>query len=225
MPEWLTPAVHGEPAITLESLTARLVIALLSGICVAVIYRASHGRESRDASTLATTIVLLAVLIAMVTMVIGSSVARAFSLVGALSIVRFRTVVDDTRDTAYVIFAVIVGMAAGSASFQIPLVGIPLVGSAAFVMSLLSDKRTSRAPGRCTLVVRVGIGRDPDALIGGVLDRHLEKYRAVATSSARQGAAIELTYVVQLRSLAAQTALVIELNQTEGVQGVELRQS
>src|SRR2546430_13730647 len=45
------------------------------------------------------------------TQVIGDNVARAFSLVGALSIVRFRTVVRDTQDTAYVIFAVVVGMA------------------------------------------------------------------------------------------------------------------
>ena len=50
----------------------------------------------------------------MVTQVIGDNVARAFSLVGALSIVRFRTVVRDTQDTAYVIFAVAVGMAVGA---------------------------------------------------------------------------------------------------------------
>ena len=50
---------------------------------------------------------LLSILIAMVTQVIGDNIARAFSLVGALSIVRFRTVVRDTQDTAYVIFAVV----------------------------------------------------------------------------------------------------------------------
>jgi hypothetical protein len=53
------------------------------------------------------TLALLSVLIAMSTQVIGDNVARAFSLVGALSIVRFRTVVRDTKDTAYVIFAVV----------------------------------------------------------------------------------------------------------------------
>ena len=57
---------------------------------------------------------LLSILIAMVTQVIGDNVARAFSLVGALSIVRFRTVVRDTVDTAFVIFAVAVGMAVGA---------------------------------------------------------------------------------------------------------------
>ncbi len=57
---------------------------------------------------------LLAVLIAMVTQVIGDNVALAFSLVGALAIVRFRTVVRDTQDTAFVMLSVVVGMAVGA---------------------------------------------------------------------------------------------------------------
>ena len=69
-----------------------------------------------EAESFTVTLVLLTILIAMVTQVIGDNVARAFSLVGALSIVRFRTVVRDTQDTAYVIFAVAVGMAVGSES-------------------------------------------------------------------------------------------------------------
>ena len=55
-----------------------------------------------EAESFTVTLVLLTILIAMVTQVIGDNVARAFSLVGALSIVRFRTVVRDTQDTAYV---------------------------------------------------------------------------------------------------------------------------
>jgi len=63
-----------------------------------------------------------------VTQVIGDNVARAFSLVGALSIVRFRTVVRDTQDTAYVIFAVVVGMAVGANDLWVSLIGIGVVG-------------------------------------------------------------------------------------------------
>src|SRR6185369_5103087 len=81
-----------------------------------------------------TTLVLLCTLIAMVTQVIGESVARAFSLVGALSIVRFRTVVRDTQDTAYVIFAVAVGMAVGAQAPWVGLIGIVVVGATAFFM-------------------------------------------------------------------------------------------
>ena len=79
--------------------------------------------------------VLLAILLGMVSMVIGSNIARAFALVGALSIVRFRTVVEDTRDTAFVIFAVVVGMAAGAGAYLVAAVGIPIVGLVAWMLA------------------------------------------------------------------------------------------
>ena len=92
----------------------RLIVAMVMGGMVAAIYRRTRY-ASQTTSTFTVTLVLLTILIAMVTQVIGDNVARAFSLVGALSIVRFRTVVRDTQDTAYVIFAVAVGMAVGAA--------------------------------------------------------------------------------------------------------------
>ena len=53
----------------------------------------------------------------MVVMVIGNNLARAFALVGAMSIIRFRTVVKDTKDTAFVFFALASGLAAGTSSY------------------------------------------------------------------------------------------------------------
>ena len=78
----------------------RLVTATLLGGVVAWIYRSTRERSDVTPS-LSATLVLLSVLIAMVTQVIGDNLARAFGLVGALSIVRFRTVVRDTEDTAW----------------------------------------------------------------------------------------------------------------------------
>ena len=103
----LTPAIGSSLAVL-----GRLVTAALLGGVVALIY--TRTRPVREESSFTVTLVLLSILIAMVTQVIGDNVARAFSLVGALSIVRFRTVVRDTQDTAFVIFAVGVGMAVGA---------------------------------------------------------------------------------------------------------------
>jgi hypothetical protein len=58
-----------------------------------------------------------------------------------------------------------------------------------------------------------------------VFNKHLERYRLIATTTARQGAALELTYAVRLRKDETAIALVSELNRIEGMQGVELRQS
>src|SRR6185503_4501947 len=80
-----------EPSQLID-LFARLLLAALLGFAVAWIYR--RNRKTTDIiASFPTTLILLSILIAMVTQVIGNNVARAFSLVGALSIVRFRTVV------------------------------------------------------------------------------------------------------------------------------------
>src|ERR671910_1932205 len=109
----------------------RLIAALAMGTLVAVIYK---WARSSEASSFTATLVFLSILIAMVTQVIGDNVARAFSLVGALSIVRFRTVVRDTQDTAYVIFAVAVGMAVGAGHPGLAASGLGVIAFAAFVM-------------------------------------------------------------------------------------------
>jgi hypothetical protein len=213
------------PPLTWEEVIFHLILAAAYGAAVAVVFKLSYGRHKPDGSVMITTLVLLSILVAMVSMVIGESVARAFSLVGALSIVRFRTVVEDTRDTVFVIFAVIVGMAAGAGSVFVPLIGIPIVSIAAILLSFAGStpKTAASDADPSTLCVRLGLGRDPEIVLGGVLQRHLESFRLTGVETARQGAALNLRYQVQLRSVQSMTALVTELNQVEGVQSVEVQ--
>lgn len=220
MPAWLTQSLSLS-TITTEQIVIRLLIAAAYGAGVAVIYRFSHGRHDPDSRTLVATLVLLSILIAMVSMVIGDNVARAFSLVGALSIVRFRTVVEDTRDTAFVIFSVIVGMAAGAGLLLVPLLAMPVVGGVAIGLSR-SDRPANRRVRDSTLIIRLALERDAEDLTS-ILQKHLSDYRLIAVETARQGAALEMKYHVRPRDSSRMPALVRELNRVEGVQGVELR--
>jgi uncharacterized membrane protein YhiD involved in acid resistance len=192
-----------------------------------VIYRLSHGRDRAATTGLVTTLVLLAVLIALVSIVIGSSVARAFSLVGALSIVRFRTVVEDTRDTAFVIFTVVVGMAAGAGLFWVAPLGLLVVGLAAVLLSHLWDLPTTdvdrSVPGK--LMVRVAMGQKPVELVDPVLKRYCDQHHIHETSLWKQGTGLELIYVVRLRHAEDLPQVVVDLSQTEGILGVELKRS
>jgi hypothetical protein len=225
MPEWLITSTTSEAPATVAEFALRLLVALLFGGGVAAIYRLSHGRENSRAATLATTLVLLSVLIAMVSIVIGNSVARAFSLVGALSIVRFRTVVEDTRDTAFVIFAVIVGMAAGAGQLLVPVVGLPIVGAAAIALSRWTEPNGAALVAESLLTVRLAVGRDPETLLSVILAQHFESTEIEAAATARQGAALDFTYRGRLKPTGSPTALVMELNQIEGVMNVELRKA
>jgi len=224
MPDFLTVPLRGGPDVVPLQVLVRLILALLFGAAVAFIYRRTRSGLAASRS-FTTTLVLLAVLIAMVTQVIGDNVARAFSLVGALSIVRFRTVVRDTQDTAYVIFAVAVGMAVGANDPWVAVIGIGVVGLAAFLMST-GQGAPARDDGELPYVlhVRLGLGHDVNVLLGPVLER-LAGRRLLSLETARQGMAIDVSYQIALRRDHSPDALVMELNRIEGVQSVALKRA
>lgn len=208
------------PTIDPVVVAGRLLAALLFGALVAFVYR--RTRDELDVTpSFPPTLVLLAVLIAMSTQVIGDNVARAFSLVGALSIVRFRTVVRDTQDTAFVIFAVVVGMAAGANNLWVAAIGLVIVGSGAWLFRV----RTSPAvAGTNTFIlnVRVALGVDLHQVLDAA-DTFVERRTMQMMGTARQGLAIDATYLVQLRIDRAADELITAMNQIDGVQHVELR--
>ncbi len=229
-----TTSSKPEPPITLDELALRLGLAAVFGIAAGAAYFLTQRKKRVEAASFVSTLVLLAILLAMVSMVIGSNIARAFSLVGALAIVRFRTVVEDTRDTAFVIFAVVVGMAAGAGAYMVAVFGIPLVGLMAWALNAWGGKGNGNGPAdkgslasltqEGTLVVRVGIGTDPAAVLTPTIAKQAEPVRLVAVVTARQGAALDLTYALRLREGITVIALVAELNRIEGVQSVEWRE-
>ena len=219
MPELFVSAISAGPPLSWAHVLVRLIVALALGRLVAVVYDLTRRPAERTPSFPAT-LVLLAVLIAMVTQVIGDNVARAFSLVGALSIVRFRTVVRDTQDTAFVIFAVVIGMAVGGNNLPVAITGLVIVAAAAFWMS--TRGRVVTAGDSYELRVRTGLGRDLDSLVEPALGTHVTEHRLRSVTTARQGMSLEASYVVRLREGASAGELVKALNRIDGVQAVEL---
>ena len=117
-----------------EQVILNLIIAFFLGLVISFIYKKTHKGLSYSQSFVLTNI-FVAVIVAMVIMVIGNNLARAFALVGALSIIRFRTVVKDTKDTAYIFWSLAVGMAAGTGSYFLALSGTAIISMIALVLN------------------------------------------------------------------------------------------
>lgn len=220
MPDFLKVPFTNGPAVSPLDVLVRLLAALALGGVVAWIYRRTRtGVEMQGSFT--STLVLLAVLIAMVTQVIGDNIARAFSLVGALSIVRFRTVVRDTEDTAYVIFAVVVGMAVGAQNLWVAVIGLAVVAVAAFA---LMKKRRSASLGESAFVLnlRIGLGQDVDKLLDGALDGCVSHRELLSIQTAKQGASLDVSLLAQLNDGISAGEIVKKLNRIEGVQSVSI---
>jgi len=217
----MAPMADGATWDSLGRYALRLAAAAAVGFLIARAYRASTRRPPASLDRHATTLVLLTVLVAMTALVVDDSIARAFSLVGALAIVRFRTILEDTRDTAFVVFAVVSGMAIGVGNWMLTVVGVPLVALVALGLGFLSAGRAGTVVAQ-QLVVRLGGGRDPEGVVGATLRKHATSWQLKRTTTVRQGAALELTYRLEMRDDGKPIEMVSELNGLESVQHVEL---
>ena len=112
-------------------------LSFLLGMFISFIYKSTHKGLSYSQSFMLT-LVYVTIIVAIVMMLIGNNLARAFALVGALSIIRFRTVVKDTKDTAYVFLSLAAGMAAGTSSYFIGIFGVGFVAIVAFLLDFFN---------------------------------------------------------------------------------------
>ena len=224
MQDLFRSALLSNPPANWKEVSIRLVLAVLLGLGVAAVYRLTRPKAHVTPS-FPVTLVLLSALIAMVAQVVGTNTALAFSLVGALSIVRFRTVVRDTEDTAFVIFAVVVGMAVGAQNPVVALAGLVIVGATVFMMK---PRRPTRAldESQYQVTVRVGVGHDVETLLAPALDAHLLRRQLVSIGTVKQGMSVEVAYAGAIGGDKKPESLVKALNRLEGVQSVDLvRQS
>lgn len=95
---------------------------IVLSMLIAITYRGTH-RSISYSQNFTQTLVLLGMVVGMIMIIIGSDIARAFTLVGALSIVRFRNALKETRDVGFIFFVMAVGMANGTRFY---IVGIML---------------------------------------------------------------------------------------------------
>jgi len=111
---------------SLQNIVLNLILSFVLGMIISLVYKKTHRGLSYSQSFLLT-LVMLAVVGCCLIMVIGNSLARAFAVFGGFSIVRFRSAIKDTKDIAYVFFSLVMGMAVGTQSYLIAIIGASFV--------------------------------------------------------------------------------------------------
>ncbi len=123
--------------ITLSDIIFSLLIAFLSGLFILLIYRLTMRGVSRNRS-FEVTMLLITPITAMIVLTITSNLALSLGMVGALSIIRFRTAIKDASDTAFLFWAVAAGITAGAHFYKITIVASLFIGAAAFIIMKIS---------------------------------------------------------------------------------------
>jgi hypothetical protein len=155
--------------------------------------------------------------VAMVMHVVGDSIVTAFGLIGALAIIRFRNVLKDTRDTVFVFFALVLGLALGVEKHTAAMLGTAALVAAAIYLHVTSFG--SRGSASAHLSCRF-TGSDAPPGLHELVRAFCRSHRALARR--RDGAERELVWAVHLRDRERGDELAGHLRALPGVTGVAL---
>lgn len=152
MPDFAIEQTTQQPNLDLLSNVALpLLMATAFGVVVALLHLLAHRGKAN--SRLWRTLILLAPLIAMATMAVGTNIAAAFTLFGTLAIVRFRTPIKEPLDAVFVIFSVVIGLATGNQSFLVAMAGTLMVAVTIVILLLAIRPGESQGTGSLRLVL------------------------------------------------------------------------
>jgi len=168
------------------------------------IYKITH-RGSSYTQSFVFTLVLNGMVVALVMMIVGSNIARAFSLVGALSIIRFRNALKETRDVGFIFFTMAVGMAVGTRFYWLAVI-------AAVVISLIILLMTrfnwfARKVSNQILRIQVPAGTPFDTLFDSLFLEYTSVSELISVDTVHSGLVTELTYSIGMKKPAVEPFL------------------
>ena len=190
-----------------------LLLAFVIGQMIGWTYMWTH-RVLSYSQTFTSSLVVLPVLVALMMMLMAGSMFIAFGLLAVFAVVRFRNVLKDTRDTSYVLWAIVEGMAVGTRQESIALIGCLVVICISIYL------RITQFGSRQRYDVVLNLLCAADVNLNTVLRRHSRRTQLAA--SRKVGDGVDMSYRLQLRDPARSHELQTDLENTEGVERVSL---
>src|SRR3989338_84007 len=196
-----------------------LFLTLALALAIVYVYRKTH-RGFSYSQNFTFTLIIMSMLTTVVMMVVGNNLAVAFGLLGAFAIVRFRTVIKETRDTGFVFFALAIGMAVGTGGHLIAVV------STVFVLAVIWVLHTrgfgSIYQNDYLLTFTVNRTKNPPESFGQIFERYLKNSMLVNMSTKGDSPLTEMVYSVRLVSELRSGDFLKALSETSGVEEVHL---
>jgi len=206
--------------VSVYHVVTAMLLSFALTLLVCYIYKITHSGISYSQS-LVKTLVMMSVIVAVIMIIIGSNIARAFSLVGALSIIRFRSAVKDPLDVAYVFLAMAIGMACGTGFYSIAV--LLAVVMSAIIYFMFRFDIGSVGSSEMVMKIMIGVDADEEASIRAVFYEHLNSFDLLSTEMAAEGQQVELVYSMELKRKKTTSALMAQLqSQVTGIEKVQI---
>jgi hypothetical protein len=217
MSDWFLHGDYGATPTSYPLLLVALLLAFVCGHAVAWVYMLTHTGLSYSRSYV-NTLIIMPVIVALVMLVLANNLVLAFGLMAIFAMVRFRSILRDTLDTAYVLAVIVIGLACGTLKFTSAAIGcLATVGMMIYFRASAFGTRH-----RYDLIVNVLWVRPASELaeLRDLLQRHSRRSQCASQRSNEGYAGIDLSYRLLLRDPARSSELVDELRALKGVSRV-----
>lgn len=202
-----------EDNVTFLALLAAIGASIVLGLIISLIYMLTHKSEGYSTSFIVT-LVMLPVIISVVILLIGSNVARAFSLAGAFSLIRYRSAPGDPKDIAYVFFTMAVGLACGMGF--IPYAVIFTAITCLLMVILHYVKFAKPKSNHMQLAITVPENLNYMGLFDDILDQYTDSWKMKRVKTSDFGTLFDVVYNVHMKSSADQKKFIDELRCRNG---------
>jgi uncharacterized membrane protein YhiD involved in acid resistance len=207
--------------ITTADVIGNVFVAMLCGVIIALLYKYTYKGLNYSAS-FTISIIMLTMITAIVIMVIGNNLARAFGMVGAMSIIRFRTAVKDASDIMFIFFALAIGLAAGVKLYSVAIVGTLFVGSVFLVVTRFSFA----LPQNREFLMQITAKGDqvPENPFVDIFRQYCRRQKLVNVKTIGQepDEMMEFSYYIKMRDEQRGSNLVSDIRKLAGVKSVNL---
>jgi len=224
--DWLDKmlnTIEGVAPAEIQTVALTLLLAFVLGHVLAWTYMFSHTGLSYSRSFVQSLVVLpIIIALAMVVLTIANSLVIAFGLMGAVAIVRFRNILKDTRDTAFLLLALVVGLATGTGGLEVAVLGT--VAICAVMLLLHWTAFGSRHHFDVLLNFRLSGGAGALSGLAPIFTRHCRRAVLVSHRTTEATQAADFSYRLLLRDPARSGEFVAEFSAGEGVSHVSVVQ-
>lgn len=206
-------------APTIAEIIINLLLSLACSFFITFVYRHSYKGPGYSDSFV-NSIIFLSVITTLVIMVIGNNLARAFGLVGAMSIIRFRTAIKDTLDIVYIFFALAIGMAVGVSYHKLAITGSLIIGAILYLFS--STGLFSLRATQYLLQFNYALSENKSERYLSVLNRHCRRYDMINLKSVDELGHAEYSFYVTFKRNSTGNELMEELLSVEGIKNINI---
>jgi len=199
--------------------TVNILLSFILGYSIAYLYKFTHKGLSYSQS-FTYSLVILSTIACVAIMVVGNSLARAFGLAGALTIIRFRTVLKDPKDIAFIFWSLVIGIACGTKAYPIAIIGTGLIS----LIILLLSKANFGSIRKHDYILRFNrnIKKLGDDVIQRIFEKYLKSCILQVMVAHKKGEVFEFSYNVHFFDKNQQHQLVQELSQLDGIERVHI---